>query len=87
MTVIALILTWQFYQWRIRNFVKQRELLHQKVEQRTRELNKQKELLEQQTEELSRQNLMLKEQNEKSPARKHSWLKWHAKYKNSHWTR
>ena len=65
MTVIALILTWQFYQWRIRNFVKQRELLHQKVEQRTRELNKQKELLEQQTEELSRQNLMLKEQNEK----------------------
>lgn len=65
MIVAAMMLAWQFYQWRIRNFVRQRELLHRKVEQRTRELNKQKQLLEKQTEELSRQNQTLKEQNEK----------------------
>lgn len=56
---------WLFYQWRIRSLKKQRELLHRKVEQRTHELNEQKQLLERQTEELSRQNNMLKQQNEK----------------------
>ncbi|MDO4163083.1 MAG: two-component regulator propeller domain-containing protein [Bacteroides sp.] len=56
---------WQFYQWRIRNFKQQQVILHNKVEQRTHELNEQKQILERQTEELSRQNLMLKEQNEK----------------------
>ena len=43
----------------------QKARLHQKVEQRTHELKKQKQLLEEQTEELSRQNRMLKQQNEK----------------------
>lgn len=65
--VVILMLTaiWQFYQWRIRNFKRQKELLHRKVEQRTHELNEQKKLLERQTEELSMQNQTLKEQNEK----------------------
>ncbi len=65
--VIAFIAlaTWQFYQWRIRSLKEQKEMLHKKVEQRTHELNKQKQLLEEQTEELSRQNRMLKQQNEK----------------------
>lgn len=55
----------QFYQWRIRSYKKQRELLHQKVEQRTYELNQQKQLLEQNAHELFLQNERLKEQNEK----------------------
>lgn len=63
--IIIGIFIQQFYQWRIRNYKKQRELLHQKVEQRTYELNQQKQLLEQKTQELSQQNGMLKEQNEK----------------------
>lgn len=62
---LALIAVWQWYQWRIRNFKRQRELLHRKVEERTHQLNQQKQLLENQTEELSRQNNMLKQQNEK----------------------
>lgn len=63
--VLAALAAWQFYQWRIRSLKEQKERLHQKVEQRTHELKKQKQLLEEQTDELSRQNLMLKEQNEK----------------------
>ncbi len=55
----------QFYQWRIRNYKRQKELLHHTVEERTRELEHQKTLLEAQTEELSRQNNMLMQQNEK----------------------
>lgn len=65
--LIALISisVWQFYQWRIRNFKKQKELLHRTVEERTYQLKQQKLLLENQTEELSRQNIMLTQQNEK----------------------
>ncbi|EJX09076.1 two-component system sensor histidine kinase/response regulator, partial [gut metagenome] len=55
----------EIYQWRIRNYKKQRKMLHQEVEQRTYELNQQKQLLEQKTKELSQQNERLKEQNEK----------------------
>ena len=61
----ALLITWQIYQWRIRNFKQQRELLHRTVEERTYQLEQQKQLLENQTEELSRQNNTLKQQNEK----------------------
>lgn len=50
---------------RIRTLQKQKERLHRKVEERTRELNEQKTLLEHQTEELSRQNEILTQQNEK----------------------
>lgn len=73
--ILATFATWQFYQWRIRSLKEQKARLHQKVEQRTHELKKQKQLLEEQTEELSRQNRMLKQQNEKLPGRKRSLLK------------
>ena len=65
LVVLALLATWQTYQWRIRNFKRQRELLHRTVEERTYQLEQQKQLLENQTEELSRQNRMLTLQNEK----------------------
>ena len=38
----ALLITWQIYQWRIRNFKQQRELLHRTVEERTYQLEQQK---------------------------------------------
>lgn len=63
--IVVSLIVWQFYQWRIRNLKQQKELLHQKVEQRTHELKEQKQLLEEQTEELSHQNEILKQQNEK----------------------
>lgn len=63
--VLLSIGVWQFYQLRVRTLKKQKELLHRKVEQRTHELNEQKQLLEKQTEELSRRNQVLKQQNEK----------------------
>lgn len=66
----ALLITWQIYQWRIRNFKQQRELLHRTVEERTYQLEQQKQLLENQTEELSRQNNTLKQQNEKTTQQK-----------------
>lgn len=65
LVVFAVLITWQIYQWRIRNFKQQRELLHRTVEERTYQLEQQKLLLENQTEELSRQNRMLTQQNEK----------------------
>lgn len=63
--IASAIATWQLYQWRIRNLKRVSELLHHKVEQRTRELKEQKLLLEEKTEELSLQNHLLTEQNEK----------------------
>lgn len=42
MLSLLAVCVWQFYQWRIRNLKAQRLLLHQKVEQRTRELEEQK---------------------------------------------
>ena len=65
LVALALLATWQTYQWRIRNFKRQREFLHRTVEERTYQLEQQKLLLENQTEELSRQNRMLTLQNEK----------------------
>lgn len=65
MVLMILFAVWQFYQWRIRSLKRQKERLHSEVEQRTNELNEQKQLLEQHTEVLSRQNQMLKQQNEK----------------------
>ena len=65
MIILSLLGIRQFYQWRIRHYKRQEEMLQRKVEQRTHKLNEQKLLLEKQTEELSKQNLMLKQQNEK----------------------
>ncbi len=56
---------WQVYQWRIRSLKRQREMLHQTIQERTRELVEQKQLLENQTVELSHQNATLMQQNEK----------------------
>lgn len=48
------------------SFIKeQQEMLHIKVEERTRELEEQKKLLSTQASELYRQNQLLKQQNEK----------------------
>jgi signal transduction histidine kinase/ligand-binding sensor domain-containing protein/CheY-like chemotaxis protein len=66
LTIIVLsVAVWQFYQARIRTLKRQREYLHRKVEERTKELEEQKQLLQQQTNELSRQNNILVQQNEK----------------------
>ena len=46
---LALLTTWQIYQWRIRNFKRQRELLHRTVEERTYQLEQQKVLLRKST--------------------------------------
>lgn len=53
------------YNWRIRQFKKQREMLHLLVEERTVELEDQKKILEEQTVELKLQNSVLISQNEK----------------------
>ncbi len=62
--LLVVLAVWQIYQWRIRSLKEQKEELHKKVEQRTHELNEQKELLERQKEELSHQNETLTQQNE-----------------------
>ena len=66
---------YQFYLWRIRTLKRQKEILHRKVEQRTRELESQKEVLEIQTAELSRQNNLLIQQNEKITKQKTQLLR------------
>lgn len=63
--LLVVILTVQFYKWRINSLKKQRETLHKKVEERTRELESQKKLLEEQAMELKLQNNILFTQNEK----------------------
>ena len=63
--VFFLFLFVQFYNWRIRQFKKQRETLHLLVEERTDELEKQTKLLEEQTAELKLQNNVLITQNNK----------------------
>ena len=49
--------------WRFNEMKRQQIILHDKVEERTRELKEQQKLLSVQTEELSKQNGLLKEQN------------------------
>ena len=61
LTFLALYL----YKWRISSLKRQRQMLHQKVEERTKELEEQKTLLEEQAEELKLQNNILYTQNEK----------------------
>lgn len=53
MITLASLVTWQLYQWRIQNLTRQKELLHSTVEERTHELNQQKELLEKQNAQIS----------------------------------
>lgn len=65
MVSLVLIAVLYLYGNRIRALKRQGEKLHRKVEERTRELNRQKLLLEEQTHELSLRNEMLVIQNEK----------------------
>lgn len=60
--------------WRYQAMKRQQNLLHQMVEERTSELEKQKKLLSNQTRELSEQNQLLKDQNEKITAQKNQIL-------------
>lgn len=55
----------QFFRWRFRDLKRQRQVLHETVEQRTYQLAQQKSLLEQQANELTIQNRTLFEQNTK----------------------
>lgn len=53
-----------YQNWRLRKLVRQREELQATVEERTREINKQKKLVEEKAEELAQQNRILTRQNE-----------------------
>lgn len=67
-TLMILLLLWglfRFYKWRIKSLKKQHELLQQKVERRTNELQIQKKILEEQAGELKEQNQKLAMQNQK----------------------
>ncbi len=64
-SLLVLFIGYQLWNWRIRSLKLQQELLHRKVEERTRTLEQQKMLLTTQTNELSRQNELLVAQNEK----------------------
>ncbi len=57
--------TYRYLSWRVKEFKKQQEILHEKVKERTLELEKQKSILRGQATELTQQNALLKEQNEK----------------------
>lgn len=50
--------------WRMRNLVRQQEILQRTVDERTREISAQKRLVEEKAEELDRQNRILLHQNE-----------------------
>ena len=62
MLLLALI-GYRIVIWRFNEMKRQQIILHDKVEERTRELKEQQKLLSVQTEELSKQNGLLKEQN------------------------
>ncbi|MBQ8521096.1 MAG: response regulator [Bacteroides sp.] len=66
--LVILVLSFLIYRivaWRIHSFQEQRRLLHIKVEERTRELQEQKQVLATQAGELYSQNELLKQQNDK----------------------
>lgn len=60
--------------WRFNQMKRQQEILHFKVEERTKELKEQQKLLSRQTIELSDQNQLLKEQNAKITEQKNKIL-------------
>lgn len=65
---------YRILRWRYQALKRQQNLLHQMVEERTSELEEQKNLLSNQTQELSEQNKLLKDQNEKITAQKNQIL-------------
>ncbi|MGL5937341.1 MAG: hybrid sensor histidine kinase/response regulator transcription factor [Phocaeicola sp.] len=64
-SLFMLLLFYRIWAFRIRSLKRQQELLHQKVEIRTRELEEQKKQLANQASELYHQNELLTEKNEK----------------------
>lgn len=62
--VLLSFLIYKVLSWRLRSLKEQQEMLHIKVEERTRELEEQK-LLSTRQASLYRQNQLLKQQNEK----------------------
>lgn len=73
--LIVLFAVFRFYRYRIDTYKKQKALLKILVEDRTRELEGQKQILENQTSELSRQNEILVQQNEKITRQKGQMVK------------
>ncbi len=68
LTILFALILWgiyRIYKWRIQSLKTQQELLQQKVERRTNELQIQKKTLEVQADELKRQNEILASQNKK----------------------
>lgn len=63
--LILILIIVRFYTWRVSSLKTQREVLHKKVEERTKELEGQKKILEEQAVELKLQNNILITQNEK----------------------
>ena len=78
---IALILwgIYRVYKWRIGSLKSQQELLQQKVERRTNELQNQKKTLEVQADELMKQNEILASQNKKIDAQRKQLIEMSAK--------
>ncbi|MGL4520009.1 MAG: hybrid sensor histidine kinase/response regulator transcription factor [Phocaeicola sp.] len=73
-TLLVLLILYRIWVFRIRSLQEQQEILHKKVEIRTRELEEQKKLLAIQASELYRQNELLVEQNEKITRQKSQLL-------------
>ena len=78
---VALILwgIYRIYKWRIGSLKSQQELLQQKVERRTNELQNQKKTLEIQADELMKQNEILASQNKKIDAQRKQLIEMSAK--------
>lgn len=72
--LFIIILGYRILIWRFNEMKRQQVILHDKVEERTRELKEQQKLLSVQTEELSKQNELLKEQNVKITEQKNKIL-------------
>lgn len=72
--LFMLFIGYRIVVWRFNEMKRQQVILHDKVEERTRELKEQQKLLSVQTEELSKQNSLLKEQNIKITEQKNKIL-------------
>ena len=74
---------YRIYKWRIRSLKSQQELLQQKVERRTKELQIQKKTLEVQADELMKQNEILASQNKKIDTQRKQLIEMSAKVEES----
>lgn len=72
--VLIIFIVYRILKWRFNEIKRQKVVLHDKVEERTRELQEQQKLLSRQTRELYNQNELLKEQNNKITEQKNKIL-------------